>query len=45
AIITKLLPALCKKVDKKYNVSQQELLKMLHRRWHAHHREYNIRKQ
>ncbi|KAF0504536.1 hypothetical protein F8M41_019513 [Gigaspora margarita] len=44
-IITKLLPVLCKKVDKKYNVSQQELLKMLYGRWRARHREFNIRKQ
>ncbi|RIB16741.1 hypothetical protein C2G38_2189092 [Gigaspora rosea] len=44
-IITKLLPALCKKVNKKYNVSQQELLKMLYGRWRACHREFNIRKQ
>ncbi|KAF0419878.1 hypothetical protein F8M41_007124 [Gigaspora margarita] len=44
-IIIKLLSALCNKVDKKYNISQQELLKMLHRRWHARHREFNIRKQ
>ncbi|CAG8823949.1 35835_t:CDS:2, partial [Gigaspora margarita] len=44
-IITKLLPALCKKVDKKYNISQQELLKMLYGRWRACHREFNIRKQ
>ncbi|CAG8537333.1 5572_t:CDS:2, partial [Gigaspora rosea] len=44
-IITKLLPALCKEVNKKYNVSQQELLKMLYGRWRARHREFNIRKQ
>ncbi|CAG8835134.1 34128_t:CDS:2, partial [Gigaspora margarita] len=44
-IITKLLSALCKKVDKKYNVSQQELLKMLYGRWRACYREFNIRKQ
>ncbi|RIB24222.1 hypothetical protein C2G38_2285190 [Gigaspora rosea] len=44
-IITKLLPALCKKVNKKYNVLQQELLKMLYGRWRAHHCEFNIRKQ
>ncbi|RIB24235.1 hypothetical protein C2G38_2032060 [Gigaspora rosea] len=34
-----------KKVNKKYNVSQQELLKMLYGRWRARHREFNIRKQ
>ncbi|CAG8496699.1 4633_t:CDS:2, partial [Racocetra fulgida] len=45
AIMTQLLPALCKKVDKKYNVSQQELLKMLYGRWRARHHEYNIKKQ
>ncbi|RIB28166.1 hypothetical protein C2G38_2158582 [Gigaspora rosea] len=31
--------------DKKYNVSQQKLLKMLYGRWCAHYREFNIRKQ
>ncbi|PKC73390.1 hypothetical protein RhiirA1_451180 [Rhizophagus irregularis] len=44
-IVTKLLPALRKLVDKRYKVTNKELLDMLYRRWHSRHREYNIRIQ
>ncbi|CAB5389008.1 unnamed protein product [Rhizophagus irregularis] len=44
-IITKLLPLLYKLVNKKYNVSNSDILKMLHRRWHLRHRVSNIKKQ
>ncbi|GET53856.1 hypothetical protein GLOIN_2v1776825 [Rhizophagus irregularis DAOM 181602=DAOM 197198] len=44
-IITKLLPPLYKLVNKKYNVSNSDILKMLHGRWHSRHRVSNIKKQ
>ncbi|PKB94872.1 hypothetical protein RhiirA5_437873, partial [Rhizophagus irregularis] len=44
-IVTKLLPALHKLVDKRYKVTNKELLDMLYRRWRSCHREYNIRIQ
>ena len=42
-IVTKLLPALRKLVDKRYKVTNKELLDMLYGRWRSRHREYNIR--
>ncbi|GBC21047.2 hypothetical protein GLOIN_2v1776825 [Rhizophagus irregularis DAOM 181602=DAOM 197198] len=36
-IITKLLLPLYKLVNKKYNVSNSDILKMLHGRWHSRH--------
>ncbi|GET61534.1 hypothetical protein GLOIN_2v1488788 [Rhizophagus irregularis DAOM 181602=DAOM 197198] len=44
-IVTKLLPPLYKLVNKKYKVSNSDLLKMLYGRWRSHHRVSNIRKQ
>ncbi|GET66737.1 hypothetical protein GLOIN_2v1485488 [Rhizophagus irregularis DAOM 181602=DAOM 197198] len=44
-IITKLLPPLYKLVNKKYNVSNSDILKMLHGRWCSRHRVSNIKKQ
>jgi len=44
-IITKLLPPLYKLINKKYNVSNNELLKMLHGRWRSRHRVSNIEMQ
>ncbi|CAB4417095.1 unnamed protein product [Rhizophagus irregularis] len=44
-IVTKLLPALRKLVDKRYKVTNKELLDMLYERWHSRNREYNIRIQ
>ena len=44
-IITKLLPPLYKLVNKKYNVSNSDLVKMLHGRWRSRHRTSNIKKQ
>ncbi|POG76679.1 hypothetical protein GLOIN_2v1474511 [Rhizophagus irregularis DAOM 181602=DAOM 197198] len=44
-IVTKLLPALRKLVDKRYKVTNKELLDMLYGRWRSRHREYNIRIQ
>jgi hypothetical protein len=44
-IITKLLPPLYKLVNKKYNVTNSELLKMLYGRWRSRHRVYNIKLQ
>lgn len=44
-IITKLLPPLYKLVNKKYNVSNSDILKMLHGRWRSRHRVNNIKKQ
>ncbi|PKY33084.1 hypothetical protein RhiirB3_451730 [Rhizophagus irregularis] len=44
-IVTKLLPALHKLVDKRYKVTNKELLDMLYGRWRSRHREYNIRIQ
>lgn len=42
-IITKLLPPLYKLVNKRYSVSNSELLKMLHGRWRSRHRVNNIK--
>ena len=44
-IILKLLPPLYKLVNKKYNVLNQDLLKMLYRRWHLYHQTHNIKMQ
>lgn len=44
-IITKLLPPLYKLVNKKYNVSNGDLLKMLYGRWRSRHRVHNIKIQ
>ncbi|GBC36290.2 hypothetical protein GLOIN_2v1485488 [Rhizophagus irregularis DAOM 181602=DAOM 197198] len=44
-IITKLLPPLYKLVNKKYNVSNSDILKMLHGRWRSRHCVSNIKKQ
>ena len=44
-IVTKLLPPLYKLVNKKYKVSNGDLLKMLYGRWRSRHRVSNIRKQ
>ncbi|POG69668.1 hypothetical protein GLOIN_2v1776825 [Rhizophagus irregularis DAOM 181602=DAOM 197198] len=44
-IITKLLLPLYKLVNKKYNVSNSDILKMLHGRWHSRHHVSNIKKQ
>ena len=44
-IISKLLPPLYKLVNKKYNVTNSDLLKMLYGRWHSHHRIHNIKMQ
>jgi hypothetical protein len=44
-IITKLLPPLYKLVNKKYNVTNSELLKMLYGRWRSRHHVYNIKLQ
>ncbi|GBC49169.2 hypothetical protein GLOIN_2v1886452 [Rhizophagus irregularis DAOM 181602=DAOM 197198] len=44
-IVTKLLPPLYKLVNKKYKVSNSDLLKMLYGRWRSRHRVSNIRKQ
>jgi hypothetical protein len=44
-IVTKLLPPLYKLVNKKYNVSQAVLLKMLYGRWRSRHRASNIKNQ
>jgi hypothetical protein len=44
-IITKLLPPLYKLVNKKYNVSNSDLLKMLYGRWHSCHHIHNIKMQ
>lgn len=41
-IITKLLPSLYKLVNKKYSVTNSELLKMLYGRWRSRHRVSNI---
>lgn len=41
-IITKLIPSLYKLVNKKYDVSNNELLKMLYARWRSRHRVQNI---
>jgi hypothetical protein len=44
-IITKLLPPLYKLVNKKYDVSNGVLLKMLYGRWRSRHRVNNIKIQ
>jgi hypothetical protein len=44
-IITKLLPTLYKLVNRKYNVANNELLKMLYARWRSRHRINNIKLQ
>ncbi|GET66738.1 hypothetical protein GLOIN_2v1485488 [Rhizophagus irregularis DAOM 181602=DAOM 197198] len=44
-IITKLLPPLYKLVNKKYNVSNSDILKMLHGRWCSRHRKKKRRAQ
>ncbi|GET54523.1 hypothetical protein GLOIN_2v1485488 [Rhizophagus irregularis DAOM 181602=DAOM 197198] len=44
-IITKLLSPLYKLVNKKYNVSNSDILKMLHGRWRSRHRVSNIKKR
>jgi hypothetical protein len=44
-IMTKLLPPLYKLVNSKYNVTNNELLKMLYMRWRSRHRIYNIELQ
>ena len=44
-IVTKLLPPLYKLVNKKYNITNTKLLKMLYGRWRSRHRVNNIKKQ
>lgn len=44
-IITKLLPPLYKLVNKKYDVSNQDILNMLYGRWRSRHRVKNIESQ
>jgi hypothetical protein len=44
-IITKLLPSLYKLVNKKYNVSNSNLLKMLYGRWRSRYCMHNIKMQ
>ena len=44
-VVTKLLPPLYKLVNKKYNVSNSNLLRMLYGRWRSRHRVSNIEKQ
>jgi hypothetical protein len=44
-VIAKLIPPLAKLVNKKYNVSNGNLLKMLYSRWRSRHRVYNIKIQ
>jgi len=44
-IVTKLLPPLYKIVNKKYNVTNSQLLKMLYGRWRSRHRVSNIKNQ
>src|SRR5581483_4107932 len=45
SIITTLLPPLYKLVNKRYTVSNSDLLRMLHGRWRSRHRVQNIRLQ
>lgn len=45
SIVTKLLPPLYKLVNKKYNITNGELLKMLYGRWRSRHRVNNIKNQ
>jgi hypothetical protein len=44
-IVTKLLPSLYKIVNKKYNITNDKLLKMLYRRWRSRHRVNNLKNQ
>jgi hypothetical protein len=44
-IVTKLLPPLYKIVNKKYNITNDKLLKMLYRRWRSRHRVNNLKNQ
>ena len=44
-IIEKLLPPLFKIINKRYNVSNSVLLKMLYGRWRSRHRVNNIKAQ
>ena len=44
-IISKLLPPLYKLVNSKYDVTNNELLKMLYMRWRSRHRINNIKLQ
>jgi len=44
-IITKLLPPLYKLVNKKYNVLNSDLLKMLYGCWRSRHHIHNIKMQ
>ena len=44
-VVTKLLPPLYKLVNKKYNVSNSNLLRMLYGRWRSRHCVSNIEKQ
>jgi hypothetical protein len=44
-IVTKLLPPLYKLVNKKYDVSNNDLLKMLYGRWRSRHCVNNIKNQ
>jgi hypothetical protein len=44
-IVIKLLPPLYKLVNKKYDVSNNDLLNMLYGRWRSRHRVNNIKNQ
>ena len=44
-IVTKLIPPLYKLVNKKYDVTNNDLLKMLYGRWRSRHRAHNIEMQ
>ena len=44
-IVTKLLPPLYKIVNKKYNATNSQLLKMLYGQWRSRHRVSNIKNQ
>jgi len=44
-VVTKLLPPLYKLINKKYNVPNSDILKMLYGRWRSRHRVSNIEKQ
>ena len=44
-IVTKLIPPLYKLTNKKYNVSNSNLLRMLYGRWRSRYRVSNIEKQ
>jgi hypothetical protein len=45
SIITTLLTPLYNLMNKRYTVSNSDLLRMLHGRWRSHHRVHNIRLQ